>query len=80
MTRAWLALGVVCLGVLVIGVDGTVLAVATPLITKNVLGKSHAAVEVFCHGRRPGTGSSRRIISPIIAHLIIASLVSGSRS
>ena len=34
MTRAWLALGVVCLGVLVIGVDGTVLAVATPLITK----------------------------------------------
>ena len=36
MTRAWLALGVVCLGVLVIGVDGTVLAVATPLITKNL--------------------------------------------
>jgi DHA2 family multidrug resistance protein-like MFS transporter len=36
MTRAWLALGVLSLGVLVIGVDGTVLAVATPLITKNL--------------------------------------------
>jgi len=29
MTRRWLALGVLSLGVLVIGVDGTVLAVAT---------------------------------------------------
>jgi DHA2 family multidrug resistance protein-like MFS transporter len=36
MTRSWLALGVVSLGVLVIGVDGTVLAVATPLITKDL--------------------------------------------
>jgi MFS transporter, DHA2 family, multidrug resistance protein len=36
VTRSWLALGVVSLGVLVIGVDGTVLAVATPLITKDL--------------------------------------------
>src|SRR6202043_1536211 len=36
MTRSWLALGVLSLGVLVIGVDGTVLAVATPLITKDL--------------------------------------------
>ncbi|HXA12665.1 MAG TPA: MFS transporter, partial [Mycobacterium sp.] len=36
MTRAWPALGVLSLGVLVIGVDGTVLAVATPLITKDL--------------------------------------------
>ncbi|MDT5368369.1 MAG: transporter, family, multidrug resistance protein [Mycobacterium sp.] len=36
MTRRWLALGVLSLGVLVIGVDGTVLAVATPLITKDL--------------------------------------------
>lgn len=33
MTRGWSALGVLSLGVLVIGVDGTALAVATPLIT-----------------------------------------------
>ena len=43
-------------------------------------GKSQAAVEACCHGLRPGGGSSRRIINPIIAHLIMASLVSGSRS
>jgi MFS transporter, DHA2 family, multidrug resistance protein len=36
MTRSWLALGVLSLGVLVIGVDGTVLAVATPLITQDL--------------------------------------------
>jgi len=36
MTRRWLALGVLSLGVLVIGVDGTVLAVATPFITKDL--------------------------------------------
>jgi hypothetical protein len=36
VTRSWLALGVLSLGVLVIGVDGTVLAVATPLITKDL--------------------------------------------
>ena len=36
MTRSWLALGVLNLGVLVIGVDGTVLAVATPLITEDL--------------------------------------------
>ena len=33
MTRSWLALGVLTLGVLLIGVDGTVLAVATPFIS-----------------------------------------------
>jgi MFS transporter, DHA2 family, multidrug resistance protein len=36
VTRSWPALGVLSLGVLVIGVDGTVLAVATPLITKDL--------------------------------------------
>jgi hypothetical protein len=36
MTRRWLALGVLSLGVMVIGVDGTVLAVATPFITKDL--------------------------------------------
>ena len=36
MTRRWIALGVLSLGVLVIGVDGTVLAVATPFITKDL--------------------------------------------
>ncbi len=36
MTRRWLALGVLSLGVLVIGVDGTVLAVATPFITRDL--------------------------------------------
>ena len=49
-------------------------------VTKSVLGKSQAAVEACCHGLRPGGGSSRRTINPIIAHLIMASLVSGSRS
>ena len=51
-----------------------------PVMCKNVLGKSQAAVEARCHGLRPGGGSSRRTINPIIAHLIMASLVSGSRS
>jgi hypothetical protein len=55
------------------------LAVRCPAC-KSVLGKSQAAVEVRCHGLRPGGGSSRRTINPIIAHLIMASLVSGSRS
>ena len=36
MTRRWLALGVLSLAVLVIGVDGTVLAVATPFITRDL--------------------------------------------
>jgi DHA2 family multidrug resistance protein-like MFS transporter len=36
MTRSWLALGVLTLGVLLIGVDGTVLAVATPFISKDL--------------------------------------------
>ncbi|WP_445167000.1 MFS transporter [Mycolicibacterium sp. Dal123E01] len=36
MTRRWLALGVLSLGVLLIGVDGTVLAVATPTISKDL--------------------------------------------
>lgn len=36
MTRRWLALGVPSLGILLIGVDGTVLAVATPLISKGL--------------------------------------------
>lgn len=36
MTRRWLALGVPCLGILPIGVDGTVLAVATPLIGRDL--------------------------------------------
>src|ERR1700751_1626581 len=36
MTRSWLALGVLALGVLLIGVDGTVLAVATPFISKEL--------------------------------------------
>ena len=52
----------------------------TPEIPERVLGKSQAAVEACCHGWRPGGGSSRRTINPIIAHLIIASLVCGSRS
>ena len=52
----------------------------TPEIPQRVLGKSQAAVEARCHGLRPGGGSSRRTINPIIAHLIMASLVCGSRS
>ncbi len=36
MTRAHLALGVLTLGVLLIGVDGTVLALAVPFIAKNL--------------------------------------------
>jgi DHA2 family multidrug resistance protein-like MFS transporter len=36
MTRSWLALGVLALGVLLIGVDGTVLAVATPFFSKEL--------------------------------------------
>jgi DHA2 family multidrug resistance protein-like MFS transporter len=36
MTRRWSALGVLTLGVLLIGVDGTVLAVATPFISKEL--------------------------------------------
>ena len=47
MTRSWLALGVLSLGVLVIGVDGTVLAVATPLITKNL---ESTATQIFWIG------------------------------
>lgn len=33
--RRWLALAVPCLGILVIGVDGTILSVATPLISRD---------------------------------------------
>ena len=36
MTRRWLALGVLSLGVLLIGVDGTVTAMATPSISKDL--------------------------------------------
>jgi len=36
MTRNWLALGVLTLAVLLIGVDGTVLALATPFIIKDL--------------------------------------------
>src|SRR6185312_797000 len=36
MTRSWLALGVLALAVALIGVDGTVLAVATPFIIKDL--------------------------------------------
>ena len=36
MTRSWLALGLLTLGVLLIGVDGTVLAVATPFISRDL--------------------------------------------
>jgi DHA2 family multidrug resistance protein-like MFS transporter len=36
MTRAWLALGVLTLGVLLIGVDGTVLALAIPFIGRDL--------------------------------------------
>ena len=36
MTRSWLALGVLTLGVLLIGVDGTVLALATPFISRDL--------------------------------------------
>ncbi|BBY63105.1 MFS transporter [Mycolicibacterium helvum] len=36
MSHRWLALGVLSLGVLLIGVDGTVLAVATPMISKDL--------------------------------------------
>lgn len=36
MTRNWLALGVLTLAVLMIGVDGTVLALATPFIIKDL--------------------------------------------
>ena len=35
VTRSWLALGVLALGVMLIGVDGTVLAVATPMISRD---------------------------------------------
>ena len=40
MTRNWLALGVLTLAVLLIGVDGTVLALATPFISRD-LGDCH---------------------------------------
>jgi MFS transporter, DHA2 family, multidrug resistance protein len=43
MTRSWLALGVLTLGVLVIGVDATVLALATPFLIKD-LGPTAAQV------------------------------------
>jgi len=36
MTRRWLALGVLTLAVLLIGVDGTVLALATPFIQQDL--------------------------------------------
>ena len=36
MTRRWLALGVLTLAVLLIGVDGTVLALATPFIGQDL--------------------------------------------
>ena len=36
MARRWLALGVLTLGVLLIGVDSTVLAVAMPFISRDV--------------------------------------------
>jgi DHA2 family multidrug resistance protein-like MFS transporter len=36
MTRSWLALGVLTLAVLLIGVDGTVLALATPFISQDL--------------------------------------------
>ena len=36
MTRNWLALGVPTLAVLLIGVDGTVLALATPFISRDL--------------------------------------------
>lgn len=36
MTRRWLALGALSLGVLLIGVDGTVLAMATPFISRGL--------------------------------------------
>src|ERR1700757_1012017 len=36
MTRRWLALGVLSLGVLLIGVDGTVTAIAPPSISKEL--------------------------------------------
>ena len=42
MTRRWLALGVLTLAVLLIGVDGTVLALATPFIQQD-LGASFTA-------------------------------------
>src|SRR6266536_2676872 len=44
--------------------------------TENVLGKSQVTVD-GCQGRPPGAGARRRIINPIIAHLIIASDVRG---
>ena len=46
---------------------------------KNVLGKDHAAL-ADCHGRGPGDGASRRVMSPIMAHLTMASACSGKRS
>jgi DHA2 family multidrug resistance protein-like MFS transporter len=47
VTRRWLALGVLTLGVLLIGVDGTVLAVATPFISKDLVA---SATEVLWIG------------------------------
>jgi MFS transporter, DHA2 family, multidrug resistance protein len=47
MTRSWLALGVLTLAVLLIGVDGTVLALATPFISHD-LGAS--AIQVLWIG------------------------------
>ena len=43
MTRRWFALGVLTLAVLLIGVDGTVLALATPFIGQD-LGASFTAI------------------------------------
>jgi hypothetical protein len=39
---------------------------------------SQTGIEAFCQGLRLGAGSSQRIMSPIIAHLTIGSVVSGS--
>ena len=55
------------------------MATVEDVIPKNVLGKPQVDVD-GCHGRRPGPGARRRVISPIIAHLIIASECSGRRS
>jgi hypothetical protein len=48
-------------------------------LLRTCLIRVHTVVEVL-QGRRPGPGASRRVMTPIIAHLTIASEVSGRRS
>jgi len=44
------------------------------------VGKGGQAALAFCQGRRPGAGARRRVMSPIMVHLTMASACSGRRS